>query len=111
MTELETVVLFVLTIVIAPRGTTLPIAPPKVTEPAVPALKVRFWTPDVVASIVDVDPEKVMFAPVADPPLFVVSKVTEASKRVLPVRVIELPLVVTFAPKELENEPLLELTL
>ena len=77
------------------KAVVLPTLPPKVILPNVPGFKVSVWAP----SMVEVDPEKVIEAPAAVPPALVVSKVTCAPRRELPVTVIIPPPVVMFWPK------------
>ena len=74
----------------------LEIAPAKVNVPVDPAFNVRLKAPPIVDELL----EKLILAPPADPPLFVVSKIDAAVRVVAaPVTVIEPAAVVILPPK------------
>ncbi len=73
------------------RGVTPPITPPKVTTPAVPARSVSAVAPLIVL-------EKLILAPAAVPPAFVLSNVGVPLKATGPVIVMAPPLVVILPP-------------
>ena len=80
------------------RGVVPPIAPPKDTTPAVPAVIVRVAAPLIVLV-------KLMFAPAAVPPAFVLSRSVAPVMTTGPVMVMTPPLVVTFPFKLIAVEP------
>lgn len=72
-------------------------APANVIVPPVPALKVRFCAPVIVAAAL----EKLILAPPADPPEFVVSKVTAAPKVTAALVIVIEPAAVVILPPKL----------
>ena len=80
------------------KGAVLPTAPVKVTLPAVPARNVTAVAPLRVL-------EKLIFAPAAVPPAFVLSKVGLPLAVTGPVIVIIPPLVVTLPPTLIAVDP------
>ncbi len=80
-----------------------PTAPPKEITPPVPAVKVKVFA--VEKLIVLVVPEKLILAPAAVPPAFVVSNVRAPVRMTGPVIVIAPPLVVMFPSTLMAVEP------
>ena len=86
----------------APSGVVPPTTPPNVIAPAVPEFRVNPCEPDTVPFTVL---EKLMFAPAAMPPPFVLSNVGVTVKTTGPVIPIAPPAVVTFPLRLIAVEP------